>query len=60
MASQHWWVTGQRVEPGVWPCPSCGCPTQRTLTGTPLDGMTAHFAYCHPGQTPPARPAVHP
>lgn len=56
--AQHWWVTGQRVEPGVVPCPRCGCPIQRTLTGTLRDGMRAHFDYCHPGQGPPAEPGL--
>lgn len=32
----------------IEPCPLCGCPIQRTITGTLADGMKVHFTYVHP------------
>lgn len=40
----HWWSD----DPSVKPCPCCGCPIQRSSTGTVLDGLRAHFSYVHP------------
>lgn len=35
-------------------CPECSCQIQRTIEGTPADGMAAHYATVHPGLEIPA------
>lgn len=43
-----WWIG----DPDVVPCPSCGCPLQRTPNGTLDDAKALHFATVHNGRRP--------
>ena len=49
----HWWEGESGI--AVCPEPGCGCPIQRTTTGTVADGMKAHYGYVHPGKSVPAQ-----
>ncbi|WP_167736040.1 hypothetical protein [Nocardioides sp. 503] len=43
----------ERDPQGVEICPLCGCPVQRTASGTLADGMTAHRKVVHADEQVP-------
>lgn len=45
--NEHWWGP----DPSIRPCPLCGCPIQRSSTGSVQDGLAAHMTYLHPNAT---------
>lgn len=49
-------LSGRRK--GVVICPACGCPLQRTLAGTLLDGITRHYEVLHAGVDTPLEAQV--
>ena len=47
---RDWWAEDEAVV--MCELDGCGCPIQRTPTGTVADGMALHVAMVHTGQRP--------
>lgn len=49
-------ISGRRT--GMVICPACGCPLQRTMAGTLVDGLHRHYEVIHPALATPLEAQV--